>query len=345
MSAANGRVRVVIVEYNGREVLPRCLSSLARTVPSETKLTLIDNASPVPAETLVPEEIRSRIEVIRLEKNVGYAGAIAKALTIGDEEFLVIANNDLEFTDGWLTSLVECAEKAGAHAVSAVIEHGDESETEKTTNASLNPLLYLIPGVFKDRTKAAYPSGACFLIRRGPVMPGHILVDPDYFLYYEDVYIGFLLRALGLKVVQCPDARVKHAFRHSVSRENKSRIAFLQERNRLLTQILFFDFPTLLKISPVVFLDSLFKIPACWIRKKPVFGTIAAHFWILFNLGKVLRKRAELYGLPGFNPRNILPNLTGKVFPPDWPAAGLSNMLSTCWFRLTGIPVDMEAQP
>ena len=196
-------VRVVIVEFDGAEVLPKCLASLVSTVSPETRVTVIDNASPVKAEMLVPKELVGKIEILQLDANLGYAGAIHRAWTIGDEQLLVVANNDIEFTPGWLDALVSTAEESGVYAVSAVIEHENESDLEKTTNASLNPLLYLIPGIFKDRTKAVYPSGACFLLRRDgnlPVVP----VDPDFFMYYEDVYIGFLLRSLGKRVVQCP---------------------------------------------------------------------------------------------------------------------------------------------
>lgn len=233
--------RVVIVDYDGEEVLPGCIESLLRTVPPGTPVTVLDNASPHPTQLLLSEELQAKLEIERLGANVGYAGAIAEAWKIGDEPFLIIANNDIRFLPGWFERLRACAESADA--ASAVIEHEGESDLEKSTNASLNPLLYLIPGVFKDRTKAVYPSGACFILKRDREILAP--VDPFYFLYYEDVYIGFLLRALGKTVVQCPDSKVGHVGSHAVKRANTSRVAFLQERNRLITQILFFDNSTL----------------------------------------------------------------------------------------------------
>jgi GT2 family glycosyltransferase len=227
--------------------------------------------------------------------------------------------------------------------VSAVIEHENESGLEKSTNASLNPLLYLIPGIFKDRTKAVYPSGACFLLRRDgnlPIVP----IDPDYFIYYEDVYIGFLLRALGKAVDQCPQSRVKHIGSHAVKKADTSRIAFHRERNRLVTQILFFDLPTLLGIAPLILADSILKIPQCLVIRKPVGPTIRAHFWVLFNIGSILRKRAGLRKLPDFKPRRILPWLTGKVLPQGNLGARFWNSISTGWCRIVGIPADREAR-
>ena len=335
--------RVVVVEYDGEAVLPDCLASLVRTVPPDIPITVIDNASPTPAESLIPLDLKDRVEILRLQTNIGYAGAIAEAWSLGDEEFVVIANNDLEFTDGWLRAFIEAAERTGAHAVSATIEHDHSTPLESSTNASLNPLLYLIPGVFRDRTKAIYPSGACFLLRRDPGL-GSRAVDPEYFLYYEDVYIGFLLRSLGKTIIQCPDARVRHRASHAVRKADPNRIAFLQERNRLLTQILFFSLTTLLGISPIILLDSLLKIPACWIRGKPAIPTLQAHFWVLLNIRRILRKRARLREIPGFDPKRILPWLTGRLLPPDLPTARFWNALSTGWFRLVGIPVDREAR-
>ncbi len=338
-------VRVVVVEYSGEDVLRRCLASLGKTIPTTVPITIIDNASLVPAETLIPDEMRDRpgpIEVVRLGKNVGYAGAIERAWSIGDEEFLAIANNDLEFSPGWLDALIETARKTGASAVSSTIRHENESKLEKSTNASLNPLLHLVPGVFMDRTKAVYPSGACFLLRRDPGMATPP-VEANYFLYYEDVYLGFLLRALGKTVVQCPDSEVRHVGSHAVGKSNPNLVAFLQERNRLVTQLLFFDLGTLLGISPAVFLDSLFKIPACWIRRKPVWATVRAHFWVLLNAGWIMRKRRALRRLHDFQPQRILPYLTGRILPPSTPGAGFWNSISTGWFRLVGIPVDREA--
>jgi GT2 family glycosyltransferase len=333
--------RVVIVDYDGADVLPRCLTSLVETVSPDTIITVIDNASPVDSKLLVPDVLKNRIEVIRLESNKGYAGAIAYAWYLCFEDFLAICNNDIEFTPGWLDQLVSTAESTRAHAVSAVIEHENESDLERTTNASLNPLLYLIPGVFRDRTKAVYPSGACFLLRRDRSMS--LPVDPDYFLYYEDVYIGFLLRAMGKTVVQCNDAKVQHVGSHSVGRMRSSEITKIQERNRLVTQILFFDTPTLIAFSPMIFLDSLFKIPQCWILGKDPLAAISAHWDVLRDRKAILRKKAELRKIPDFNAARILPYLTGKVLPPHVIGAGLINAISSGWCRLMGIPVDREA--
>jgi hypothetical protein len=111
----------------------------------------------------------------------------------------------------------------------------------------------------------------------------------------------------------------------------------------LLTQILFFDLATLIGLSPIIFLDSLLKIPQCLTRGKPVWPTIKAHFWVLFSLGSILGKRSKLRALPDFKPRRILPYLTGKVLPASTLGAGFWNWISTFWCRLVGLPVDREA--
>jgi len=333
-------VRVVVIDYDGADVLPRCLASLLSTI-GDVPVTVIDNASPVPSQSLVPENLADKMNVIPLGQNTGYAGAIAWAWDNLAEKYLVIANNDLVFTPGWLDKLVETADKTGAYAVSAVIEHENDTELEKSTNASLNPLFYLLPGVFKDRTKAVYPSGACFLLRNDKNIP--CPVDPEYFLYYEDAYIGLFLRAIGKEVVQCPDAVVRHAGSHSVRRSDSNKIAFLQERNRLLTYIYFTNLTELITLSPCVFYDSIIKPITCFARHKPFWATASAHWWILFHLVSIWRKRSSLRKIPGFDARRNYPYYSGKWFPDGVPTASIHNALSKWWWKLVGIPVDKEA--
>jgi len=336
-------VRVVVVDYDGADALPRCLASLSGTIGPDIPVTIIDNASPTPSQSLVPPDLKDRVNVIRNTENSGYAGAIAQAWNLTDEDFLAITNNDLEFTPRWLDSLLDTAASRNAHAVSAVIHHENESTVSQTTNASLNPLFYLVPGVFSDRTVAVYPSGACFLLRKDPDIPAPP-VDPSYFLYYEDVYIGFLLKALGKNVVQAPDAHVRHIGSHSVRKSNPNRIAFLQERNRLVTQALFMDCPRLIWISPGNFLDFFVKPFTCWFRKKPYWATIAANWWILFHWFHLRKKHVELRKIPGFDTSRNYPYLTGRILPDTSPLSGLLNGISRFWYKLGGLPVDGKAE-
>ncbi len=343
ISTDKASVRIFVIDYDGADVLPQCLTSLAGTVPPEVPVTIIDNSLPAASENLVPDELKSRFEVVGLDSNIGYAGAIAWAWEICTEDFLVICNNDLEFTPGWLDTLLRTAQDESAHAVSAVIEHEDETELERTTNASLNPLMYLMYGIFKDRTVAVYPSGACFLLKKDPDLPIPP-VDPSYFLYYEDVYIGFLLRALGKKVVQCPESRVKHAGSHSVGRSNPNKVAFFQERNRLITQCLFIDWVSMLLIGPMILLDSILKPFSCLFRRKPYWATVGAHWWVLLNCFTILGKHIRLRQTPGFDARRIYPYLTGKILPDSFPTAPHQNWSSRIWFRAALMDVDRVAE-
>jgi hypothetical protein len=305
-------VRIVIVDYDGADVLPACINSLIDTIPDDVPVTILDNFSRSPSKNLIPHDHNFRIHVDRRQKNTGYAGALHYSYENFDEDFLIFANNDIEFRKGWYENLVNMAMEKSAWAVSATISHVGDSELKKTTNASLNPLLYLVYGVFKNRTTAVYPSGACFLLKNDKSLPSSP-VDPDYFMYYEDVYIGFFLRSLNKPVMQCPDSIVGHVGSHSVKKEISGKFAFYQERNRLLTQLIFYDFPTLLAFSPYIILDSLLKIPISIQRKKPLPDILWAHWWILFNIGWVLRKRRKLQSIPGFKPKRILTYLTRRL--------------------------------
>ena len=221
--SANRRIEVFIVNYSGGEKLQKCIESLLTSDYPALDVRIIDN----PPKDPVVNKIRAyypEVDVIEPERNVGYAGAIHIAVKKCHTEQLVICNNDLEFTPDCISKLVQTMETSGAAAVSARIVNPGESEIESKYNASLNPMYFLIDGVFSDRSKAVYPSGACFLIEH--VALTSCLPPEKFFLYYEDVFLGMSLRIKGSEIVQANDAVVHHEHGYSVRRMSSYKLTF-----------------------------------------------------------------------------------------------------------------------
>ena len=158
-------LEVFVVNYLGGENLLECISSLYASDYPAVAIRIID----YPPYDPVLDEAAKRypgVEIIKPGANRGYAGAMHIAAAKCSRELLVICNNDLVFEPDCLGKMVDVHESSGAASVSARIVNPDESPIESGFNASLNPFFYLIHGVFNDRTRAVYPSGACFLIEK-----------------------------------------------------------------------------------------------------------------------------------------------------------------------------------
>lgn len=97
---------VIIVNWNGKELLQKCLRSLfANTMRSECKVVVVDNASADGSVEMVRDNF-PQVESIINSENAGFSKAnnhgIRLALEKGARQILLL-NNDVEITDvKWL---------------------------------------------------------------------------------------------------------------------------------------------------------------------------------------------------------------------------------------------------
>jgi GT2 family glycosyltransferase len=105
---ATPRVRAVVVNRDGGGVVTRCMAALAATDWPEQALevVLVDNASTDGSPDAVAETF-PRVQVVRLEKNRGFAGGNNAALRdLGSIDHVALVNNDAFVDPGWLRPLV-----------------------------------------------------------------------------------------------------------------------------------------------------------------------------------------------------------------------------------------------
>ena len=156
-------LEVFIVNYAGGDKLVKCVESLLSSDYPSLRVRIIDNPPHDPIIGTIKGQF-PQVEIIESTTNVGYAGAMHIAAKESQSELLVVCNNDLVFDISCLTGLVADYRESGAAAVSARVINPGEGPLESGYNATLNPLFFLVSGVFTDRSRAVYPSGACFLI-------------------------------------------------------------------------------------------------------------------------------------------------------------------------------------
>ncbi len=103
-------VSVVVVNYNGREVLSDCVASyLAACRRLKGEVLVVDNASSDgSAGTIPPEE---RVRLIESPVNRGYAGGANLGLAEARGRFLVVSNHDIRVEEDSLEALVDAFER------------------------------------------------------------------------------------------------------------------------------------------------------------------------------------------------------------------------------------------
>jgi GT2 family glycosyltransferase len=101
------RLSVVIITWNERATLERCLHSLMPTLSSEyDEVIVIDNGSVDATDTMIAAHF-PRVRYERLEKNIGVGPARNIGIRKARSEFVMILDNDTEIVTPGFPRLIE----------------------------------------------------------------------------------------------------------------------------------------------------------------------------------------------------------------------------------------------
>lgn len=225
---------IIIVNYNAREDLLRCLGSLRAAPPQRPHhIVVVDNASPDGSAEAVGREF-SDVQVIEMGRNAGFAAANNTGIRATAAPLIVLLNSDTLVPAGALDRLCDRLEATGAAAAGPRLLDANGAP-EMSWGPMLTPLAEwrqarLVRAAeqgatsaqaqVKERTSTErdvdWVSGACLLVtRRAAVAAG--LLDERYFIYEEDVDFCAALRAGGGRILFTPAAEITHLRGRSIA--------------------------------------------------------------------------------------------------------------------------------
>lgn len=211
-------VTVIVVNYNGGQMVCRCLDSLQQQSFRDFSIIVVDNNSSDGSVHAIGRAF-SNVSVIALPENRGFAGGVNRALQEpGVGGFVALLNPDAFPAPDWLEHLVSAAQ---AHPqFSAFGSRMYRDDTRLTLDGVGDA--YHVSGLpwrqgHGQANTAAYdteaeifaPCAAAALYRTEALQQIGGL-DADLFLYVEDVDLGFRLRLQGYRCLYVPSAHVLH---------------------------------------------------------------------------------------------------------------------------------------
>ena len=300
-AAANGEVMpagvaVVIVNHNGLVHLQRCLRALRPTLRPRTEVVVVDNGSSDGSVAWLAADA-PWARVIALESNVGFGAANRAGIKATSAPLLALLNNDTEPQPGWLEALA--APLAADPAIAASCAQLRLMADPRTLNAHGGgmsrlgfgfdhylhmPLAALPAG--PAWTDCLFPTAAAALIRREALL-GIGGFDPAFFMYHEDVDLGWRLWLAGWRVVVCRDAVVLHArggsspvWRGTTFRD---RLGARHAARSLLKNY----GPRLAAVKSV-------RLARTWLRERQIGLLLQVGWWNLVNLPSTLKERRRV---------------------------------------------------
>lgn len=209
---------VVIPNLNGgSDLIAATQSLLAQTLPPT--IIVVDNASTDGSA----DKVASRwpdIEIIRHEKNLGYAGGVnpgfRRAIELG-AKYTAPFNDDAVADPDWLKKLVDFLDNNPSYGAACPKVLKDDKKTIDSTGDQLTTWGLPYPrgrgeadkGQYDEQTEVFATSGAASLFRVKALKQVGIF-DEDFFAYYEDVDLGFRLQLAGWRAAFVPASKVFH---------------------------------------------------------------------------------------------------------------------------------------
>jgi N-acetylglucosaminyl-diphospho-decaprenol L-rhamnosyltransferase len=227
--SAAPEVVVAVVSWNTRDLLARCLDSVAPHVRSgAAEAWVVDNASSDGSAALVSERY-PWARLLALDENVGFGAAVNHVAERTESPWLAVANADVALRPGALDALLAAgAADPGAGAIAPRLVQPDGATQHSVFGfptiphtALLASGLYRLSGDLADRLAVPghWDAGrarrvpwavAAFLLVRRAAWRRAGGFDPQQFMYAEDLDLGWRLRAAGWMTRYEPRAVVEH---------------------------------------------------------------------------------------------------------------------------------------
>lgn len=251
-------VEVVILNWNGRRHLERCLEALRdQDDPGlDWLVTVVDNGSTDDSQSWLqstfPTEStrlgagrRGRVRLLALEDNLGFCGGNNAAAQDSEAEWLVLLNNDTAPERDWLANLVEAARSApeDVAAISGRLISWDGERVDFVQGVMTFDGHAFQRGYRKrlddwqgppSGVELPFACGGNMIVRRRSFEQAGFF-DPMYFAYLEDVDLGWRLWSRGERVLYCGEATARHRSMATSDQLGQDRRGFLFERNAFLT--------------------------------------------------------------------------------------------------------------
>lgn len=235
---------VVIINWNSREDTLACLDSLLGQVPEGTQVILVDNGSEDGSEAAVRGRFPS-VQVYQSRENLGFAEGANRGIERAAGEWVFVLNNDTTLEPDCMPRLLRAADEAppGVGMLQPWLVFADRPNVVNSRGVQLarlgqaHDLGYNSPRPDAPSTEEVFcVTGGAGLYRRDMLDALRLssgFFDRTFFMYFEDVDLGWRARLAGWSALSVGDAAVRHGFQASSQRHGRNWVSVQCRKNRI----------------------------------------------------------------------------------------------------------------
>ncbi len=301
------KIAIVILNWNGVNLLKQYLPSVLEH-SGDAAVWVIDNASTDTSVTVLQENFPS-VNIIKLDKNHGFAGGYNLGLQEIEADVFCLLNSDVAVTKNYLDPVLERFEEFSDVAIiqPKILDLKKKSHFEYAGAAGGFIDLFGYPfcrgrifqfleedsGQYDDEIDIFWATGACMFIR------SHVFkslggFDEDYFAHQEEIDLCWRAKNRGYLIRYVGASKVYHLGGSTLSNMNPKK-TFLNFRNSLYS--ITKNLPAS-KAFPILFarlfLDAIAGMRFLYqLKLSHLFAIVAAHLSFYRHFPKMYKKREK----------------------------------------------------
>jgi hypothetical protein len=287
-------------------VLGECLEALFAHSDLAIRAIVVDDGQNAPSLQQAMREF-PRIEVLRNERRLGFAGSCNRGLDAVTTPYAVLLNDDTRVAPGWLSPLVEAAESDPAIAacqpklLSAT--EPDVFDYGGAAGGYIDHLGYTFcrgrlfdcrerdQGQYDRQTPLFWACGSALFLRMAAARAVGFL-DLDYFMHFEEIDLCWRLQLAGYRIWAVPESVVYHHSGFSLPPRSFQK-TYLNHRNNLIMLCKNLDAGPLARLLPLRFFLELLAM-LTYLRKREwssAAAPLAALLWLAVHPLPLWRRR------------------------------------------------------
>ena len=255
------KVTALIINYNSSyPCLKECIESLKNQTYKDVKILIFDNSSNNDTLKIINNEYKD-IKIIHSDENLGLGEGINQALNHIDSKYILISNFDVVYDRKALEEFVEEIKSLDNNYIglSPKIKFLYHKDYIESVGLYLDNSFYIgYQGIGQlDLDQYNRPEnifGISFtssFLKRDAFTEDKIgLIDPTFFLFYEDIDFCYRANLLGYRFKSCPAAVCYHKYAYSFRDDTTSfqKKYYYQKLNLLKTAYKNSEMPNLKKV-------------------------------------------------------------------------------------------------
>lgn len=219
------KIFIIILNYNGKDTIKECLTSLFRVDYPNFEVVVVDNASQDGSFELAKNYFPGA-HFIKNENNLGFAAGNNMGIRFALEkiaDYVFLLNNDAVVFKNTLSELIKITQKKESKKIgifSPIIFKGDSRDIW-FAGGKIDWLRmraeHIMQATNCELRTVNYVTGCAMLIKK-EVFKKIGLLDENFFLYYEDADFCWRASREGFKSAIITNAAIKH---YEKSEKNK----------------------------------------------------------------------------------------------------------------------------